>query len=95
MVALAGVAVLGVSACGSSSDVTASPTTAGSSTTLEGTTWVLAKKTELGAELARGGVAQDEGVQDPEPGRVGDGGQRSRASSDVAQRGTSRRLSVH
>ena len=39
------------SVCGSSNDVTASPTTAGSSTTLEGTTWVLAKKTELGAEL--------------------------------------------
>ena len=51
MVALAGVAVLAVSVCGSSNDVTASPTTAGSSTTLEGTTWVLAKKTELGAEL--------------------------------------------
>jgi len=51
MVALAGVAVLAVSACGSSNDVTASPTTAGSSTTLEETTWVLGKKTELGAEL--------------------------------------------
>ena len=51
MVALAGVAVLAVSACGSSNDVTASPTTAGSSTTLEGTTWVLARQTELGAEL--------------------------------------------
>ncbi len=50
MVALAGVAVL-ASVCGSSSDVKASPTTTGSSTTLEGTTWVLAKKTELGAEL--------------------------------------------
>ena len=51
MVAVAGAAVLAVSACGSSNDVKASATTAGSSTTLEGTTWVLAKKTELGAEL--------------------------------------------
>ncbi|HEY8093742.1 MAG TPA: hypothetical protein VID93_08155, partial [Acidimicrobiales bacterium] len=51
MGALAGLAVLAVTACGSSSDVTASPTIGGSSTTLEGTTWVLAKKTELGAEL--------------------------------------------
>jgi len=57
VVALAGAAALAVSACGSSNDVKASattggsPTTGGSSTTLEGTTWVLAKKTELGAEL--------------------------------------------
>ncbi|HEY8093315.1 MAG TPA: META domain-containing protein, partial [Acidimicrobiales bacterium] len=51
MVALVGVAVLAAGACGSSNDVKASPTMTGSSTTLEGTTWVLAKKTELGAEL--------------------------------------------
>jgi heat shock protein HslJ len=61
--ALAGAAALAVSACGSSNDVKASATTggaattggsattSGSSTTLEGPTWVLVKKTELGAEL--------------------------------------------
>lgn len=52
LLALAGAGLLVTSACGSdSSDVTASPSTGGSSTNLEGTTWVLAKKTELGAEL--------------------------------------------
>lgn len=50
---------------------------------------------ELAAELPGGGVAQDEGVQDPEPCRVGDGGQRPRAPSDVAHRRTGVRLTVH
>ena len=47
------------------------------------------------AELAGGGVAEAEGVHDAQPGRVGDGSQRSCPPSHVAHRGSRRRLSVH